>query len=155
MRTEQEIIERYEKVKADDFFGFTGEVLLPYLSADAVRPFCKPDADLSDWKQLPADHDAVMAETADYMAFAWGKVQDHRGISASRSVDKITAFAWLLGRDDVVAAIEDAEYTNYGAPKLLVACKMLGLPWPESTDVQRMSEGLSCRPEGCNEGCGA
>lgn len=153
MRTEAEVTARYEQLRGDDLFGFSGEVLLSHVSAEAAKPYLKDDADLSAWVQLPLDHDAVLAEVAEYMTFAWGKVQDHRGISAARSVDKISAYAWLLGRDDVVQAMEGAGYAQYGAPKLLVACKLLQLPWPEATDVQRMAEGLRCRPD-CYDGCG-
>src|SRR5690348_11230377 len=97
MRTIEDIITHYRNKQESDFFGFAGEVLLPYLSAEQVKPFLKPDADLSDWKQEPLKFEAVVTAMREYMEFAWDKVQDHRGISASRSVEKMQAWLWLLG----------------------------------------------------------
>jgi hypothetical protein len=65
-------------------------------------------------------------------------------ISASRSVEKLTEFAWLLGRDDVVAAMDEAGYAQYGVPKLFAFAKGFEVEPPESDDLARMSRGERC-----------
>ena len=153
MRTTKEIVEHYAEIKDRDLLGFQAEVFLSYLSADEVRPFCKPDADLRTWEPEALTEEVVTDEMGDYMEFAWGKVRDHRGISAGRSVEKMEAWLWLLGRDDLLGAVAGAGYENYGAPQLKVICDALGFPVPESDELGRMIQGEPCRP-GCDEGCG-
>jgi hypothetical protein len=82
------------------------------------------------------------------MAFAWGKARDHRGISASRSVEKMRTWVWLLDDPEITA-----NYQNYGAPILRAICERYGFPIPDGDDMRRMSEGEPCR-DGCDEGCG-
>ena len=153
MRTTTEIADHYNKIKSDDFLGFQGEVLLPYLSVDEVRPFFKPDTDLSEWQQCPLTETVVLEQMREYMKFAWDKVENHRGISASRSVEKMEAWLWVLGREELMGQVCDAPYENYGAPKLKVICEALGFSVPSSEEVSRMMRGLPCC-EGCREGCG-
>lgn len=81
--------------------GFRGEVLLPYLDKEHVQQFLKPGAEVT-WETDSANRESVLAEARRYMAFAWGKVQDHRGIPAGRSVQKLTEWCWLLGEDELV-----------------------------------------------------
>lgn len=154
MRTTAGIIEHYREAKDQDFLGFQAEVLLPYLSADEVRPFCKPDTDLSDWEAEPLTELDVLAEMRKYMEFAWEKVENHRGISASRSVTKMEAWLWVLGRDDLLKIVAAAGHQNYGAPKLKVICEALTFPVPDGDTVNRMAEGKPCRSD-CDEGCGS
>ena len=102
----------------------------------------------SDPRQLRADLAASR-----YLDFAIGKIRNHRGISASRSVDKLTEYAWLLGRDDVVTAMEAADYPQYGAPKVKAFAEGMGWEWPSTPDLARMSQGLPCE-DTCADGCG-
>ena len=70
------------------------------------------------------------------------------------SVEKLTEYAWLLGRDDVVATMNRADYVQYGAPKVKAFALGLGLPWPEDDEeLERMAYGEPCQP-GCEGGCG-
>lgn len=87
------------------------------------------------------------------LPFALGKILNHRGISASRSVDQLTEYAWLLGRDDVVQAMQDAAYPQYGAPKVKAFGEGLGLEWPGTEPMRRMADGLPCSDD-CWQGCG-
>jgi hypothetical protein len=155
MRTQDEIV-TYIEAHRDDFFGFAREVLTPYLDYEHARPYLKPGTTAEAWDEVrkkDATDDTVRAELADYMQFAWAKVEDHRGLSAGRSVDKCTAWAWLLAGDDVVREIEAAGYAQYGAPKLAVICLRFDLPIPNSTEIGNMIEGRPCVP-GCEDGCG-
>jgi len=95
-----------------------------------------------------------MQATTRYLAFAIRKVVDHRGISAERSVVKLREYAWLLGRDDAVVAMDAAAYPQYGAPKLKAFALAMGLPWPTDDIVlEHMASGQPCSPN-CWEGCG-
>jgi len=89
---------------------------------------------------------------SEYLEFAIGKIQGHRGISAGRSVDKLREMAWLLGRDDVMAAMDKADYQNYGAPKIKAFAEGMGLPWPDDEDLARMALGYPCTDD-CEGGC--
>jgi hypothetical protein len=154
MRTTEDIITYYRNKQESDMFGFTGEVLLPYLSAEQVKPFLIPDADLSDWKQIPLKFESIVAAMREYMEFAWGKMQDHRGISASRSVEKMQAWLWLLGDEETLTFAQSSHnYAQYGAPVLKKICEKYGFPVPEGDDIERMAKGLACEP-GCT-GCGS
>ena len=86
-----------------------------------------------------------------YMAFALGKAEDHRGLSAGRSVDKLRAWAWVLCDDDRFREGQQP-YRNYGVPILKAMCEHYGFDFPQHGPLQAMAQGLPCRPD-CNEGC--
>lgn len=154
MRTQDEIVTRYEAVKASDMFGWKLEVLAMALDFEHARPFLKPDATADIWPgDYPLREDQICDEARQYLAFALEKAGGHRGISASRSVEKLGEFLWLLnlGPD----RFESAPYENYGVPALFVACQELGVDLPTDEDLVRMSQGLPCDPDGCDDGCGA
>jgi hypothetical protein len=90
------------------------------------------------------------------MEVAVGKAIDHRSISASRSVEKLAEYAWLLGHDKLAAEmIEDHRYPMYGCPALKHMADTLGWQIDEMQNplFVRMAEGLPCH-DGCDEGCG-
>lgn len=151
MRTQDEIVARIKEVKKNDVFGFSQEVLLGSLDFEHAKPFLTDGVTAEQWTPDLTDDD-VKKEALDYLTFAWGKAEDHRGISASRSVDKMTQFCWLLGHD--VKAIDDAEYAQYGCPKLKVAAELLGAPLPTDPALVRMINGVPCG-SGYECGCGS
>jgi hypothetical protein len=151
-RTQDEIVQRIRDTRDDDWAGFRAEVLLSRLDFEHAREFLKPTATPAEWAKDPPP-ESVEEEARDYMAFAWGKAIGHRGISAGRSIDKIGEFLWLLGRDDTLERFEQADYAQYGAPALALACREMGWPIPEDEATQRMIRGEPCRPD-CYEGCG-
>jgi len=156
VRSQQEILERVRALNfgppIEDFLGFRREVLMGSLDYDHVKAWLKDGVTAEAWQPLTTDTE-VLAAAALYLVFAWEKATGHRGISANRSVDKLTEFAWLLGRDDLVEQMDAAPYPQYGVPKLVVFATGLGLTWPPGEDLTRMARGLPCRP-GCDEGCG-
>lgn len=153
MRTDQEIYEYYKQNRKNDMMGFSAEVLLPYLSLDLAKEFLKPDADLSKWVQLELSEKAILEEMNGYMEFAWGKVINHRGISASRSVEKMSMWLYILGNDEMVEFCQDDKnYMNYGAPVLKKICEKYDFPIPDDKEVHRMAEGKMCIDE-CTQGC--
>lgn len=154
-RTQDEIIDRYHA--ADDFFGFAVEVLAEAMTAETIRGI-NPKAELpDDW--APKTTQAFEAEARGYLTFAVGKIVDHRGISASRSVVKLTEYAWLLGRDDVVEAMAAADFAQYGAPQVKAFADGMGWPYlagdaEDRAALERMARGDACTPDGCENGCG-
>lgn len=124
-RSQSEIVDRIENLD-DDMFGFRFEVLVQALDYDYAKPYLKDDVSAAEW-----DVDRLSdteKEARNYLAFAIGKIEDERGISAERSVIKLREFAWLLGRDDAVAAMDAADYGWYGDLKVRAFAAALG--WP-------------------------
>lgn len=152
MRTNKEILAKIEEFQnAALMFDFRIEVLVEALGFEAAMKAGLLKEDSDPWESWNGNTLETAAQ--EYLEFAYGKAADHRGISANRSVQKMEAFAWLLGRDDVVDAMDAAGYTSYGVPKLRVCAEMMGWPFPEDRDdLVRMSNGHPCIP-GCEEGC--
>lgn len=149
-RTPQEILQRISDVADDDFFGFRVEVLVEALPYEHAKAWLDDSVTAVEWAAAAAE--THTAET--YYQFALGKIRDHRGISAGRSVDKLSEYAWLLGCDDVVAAMGAAEYEQYGAPKVKAFALAMELTWPaDNLALERMAAGLPC-VDGCENGCG-
>jgi hypothetical protein len=157
-RTQADILDRFRAAADDDMFGWRREVLTLPMTNESVRK-ALPAAEIADGR-TPATLDQVTEDAQGYLAFAVEKILGHRGISASRSVQKLTEFAWLLGRDDVVEAIGAAEYAQYGAPQIRAFAEGMGWPFLDVADVaaereqlERMSLGRFCEDE-CLSGCG-
>lgn len=155
MQTQSAIVTRLNERKSAplDFFP---EVVIGFLTFNQAKPFLnfKTTSEEEVREKWAADalmEETVLAEMKEYMAFAWGKAQDHRGISANRSVQKMEAWAWLLERDD---EIDWENYSQYGAPILKQVCEVFDFPIPEDEDLQRMMTGEQCSPDGCEMGCG-
>jgi hypothetical protein len=147
-RTQDEILARFHAIADGDFFGFRREVLSDAMTADTLKA-AMPGANVVDtW--TPDDTEPA---ARGYLDFAIGKILNHRGISAARSVDKLGEYAWLLGRDDVVSAMDAAGYEQYGAPKVKAFAEGMGWEWPDDRELVRMADGLPCR-DGCEGGCG-
>lgn len=152
-RTQQQILDRIAALEADgmDVLGFARTVLIEALDYEHARPFLRPETTADEWAEsgTSASENAARA----YLAFAIGKIRDHRGISAGRSVDKLREYAWLLGRDDVVAAMDAADYPQYGTPKVKAFAEGMGWEWPTGdAELDRMADGDPCRDD-CDEGC--
>lgn len=156
LRTQDEIIERIQNIQRGesgaDYLGFRREVLVDALDFEHARPWLTADTTAEQWGTTPT-YDAVHQKAVEYYQFALQKIKNHRGISANRSVDKLTEFAWLLKRDDVVSTMQSTAYEQYGAPIVKAFAAGLGLPWPDDEDLARMAAGEPCRPD-CDEGCG-
>lgn len=145
-RSSSDIRSFYESVAGDDVLGFARDVLVLHMDYDDARPWLKPDVEESDWHPLTRDPDAVLAELREYLDFAWTKAIDHRGISASRSIDKLRALAWLAGLDAAVAEMDAAGYGPYGAPKLAALSRAVEVPIPAGDMARRMAAGEPCVP---------
>lgn len=159
-RSQDEILARFREVDAEpsNMFGFAQEVLAGAMTVETLKQ-AVPDFEPSAEASFPLYTSENIEQAArEYLEFAIGKALDHRGISASRSVDKLTQFAWLAGKDDVVEAMDEAGYTNYGAPKLKAFAEGMKLPFEageyySQEELDRMAAGKSCRKD-CDMGCG-
>lgn len=155
MRTQEEIAARCEETSKMPFC-FQPDVFLDFLDFDHARPFLKPEATREQWDvapdpnappspypdreilvlghPVPLTRENVLALMREYMAFAWEKVRHQRGISANRSVDKMTAWIWLLTDEEAMTAIEDLDYAPYGAPILRYICRRYGFDIPKGCE---------------------
>lgn len=122
---------------SDSFFGFDIEVaitVLPYEDCKHVfNDKFKEKIIKGEYKHLHTkDVMEVAQDFLDYMVFAWSKAIDERGISASRSIDKLGAWMEILSRPDVAEVLHDDDlYNPYGRPALRNACGMLGIDCPD------------------------
>ena len=153
MRTQEEIAARIVKEQAD-YCLFSHEVYVPYLDFEHAKPFLIENAPAEKWPAPKVESD-ILNEAKTYMAeYGWDKAMNHRGISASRTVEKMRAWMWLLGRDDLVAVCDDdTQYPQYGAPVLNAICEAMKWPIPADEAIQNMIVGRPCSPD-CEEGCG-
>lgn len=154
MRTQQEIFDRYKA--SDSMLGFDKEVLLGYLDFDTAKPLLKEDTDKEKWDSdiSPNTREAITKELEEYHEFAVGKALDHRGISASRSIQKLKEWLWLLEDDEMVAFLSaGGNYENYGMPMLKAVAKKYDFPFPDSDEAHNMARGEPCTPH-CGMGCG-
>lgn len=110
-------------------FDFAPEVIMDFLEVDNLREFTRPDADLSDFKTVSFEEG--VQDFLDYLVFAWGKALDERGISAGRSLQKLSAWLNLYGRSELSEILNDPSlYNPYGAPALLKVSRELGIEPP-------------------------
>lgn len=123
-RSQDDIFARAQA--ADDMFGWAHEVLLPYLDFEHAKPILNDGVTADEWARYANDPAQIGEAAREYHLFALGKIEDERGISAERSVIKLREFAWLMGLDDVVAAMDAAGYAPYGAPKVAAFAAGLG-----------------------------
>jgi hypothetical protein len=157
MGTQKEIVERV-KEKQKQLFNFESEVLVPYLSFKSAKPFLTEEATEEKWEKHRSKltKTEILKDAKIYMKeIGWPKCQDHRGISASRTLMKMQAWVWLLGDDKVLRKIErmvDNNYAQYGAPVLDFICNHYGWPIPKDESLQRMIQGDRCGAE-YNCGC--
>lgn len=154
MRTQQEVFERVQALvdSRSSFFGFEFDILLPYLSFEQAKPFIEDSVDRAKWLSSTLSREFVVAEMGDYMSFAWEKCEDHRGLSAGRSICKMREWLWLLSDDESLAfAADESNYVQYGAPILAHISRKYGFPIPPGDQVVRMIDGKPC---GVSEDCG-
>jgi hypothetical protein len=151
MRSIDEIVAKI-KERQGEGFDFWVEVLIVYLPFKNAKRFLKEGVGEKEWaapRELTQVN--VIDEMRKYMEFAWEKVDSHRGLSTSRSVNKMEAWLWLLESD---LNLEDVPYENYGAPKLAAVCKKFDFLIPDDDAIKRMIEGESCI-DNCMSGCGS
>jgi hypothetical protein len=156
MREPREIVLRIKQQQQVPM-SFEPEVLIPYLAFEDAKPFLNEKATQEEWDKVRQAYtrEVVLAEAKRYMAdYGWPKCQDHRGISASRTIQKMTAWAWLLSEEALLEKMHSTPYENYGAPILKVVCEHFTWPIPDDQATQRMMQGKPCT-DNCEAGCGS
>jgi len=145
MKEQKEIVDKIKT--SNDFFGFQQEVLVPFLDYENAKEFLKPEVKKVAWKksQVKLNKETVLEQMKDYMEFAWEKCSGHRGLSASRSLEKMRAWLWLLSDTEMIEFSDDEDnYPNYGAPVLAKISKKYGFKIPKDKPTQNMIKGLAC-----------
>lgn len=146
MRTPEEIAAHIKSSHA--FFDFTDEVLSPYLPYSAWGEAGLEAAKGVDVTQIvpkEIDPEAIKKEMLEYLAFAWGKCEDHRGLSAQRSISKLRAWVWLLEDAESIEFLgKDSNYAPYGAPMLAFLSQKYGAPQPTGEYIEMMIAGDNC-----------
>jgi hypothetical protein len=121
----------------NDLFGFSTEVAIYYLPFEQSKEYFEDEYVKkveSGEEKCDAITDVMEAaqDFLDYLVFAWMKAMDERGISASRSIEKLSAWMKILGRDDISDILKDSSlYNPYGRPALKKACDELGIKYPD------------------------
>ena len=110
MRTDEEILARIEAVKEHDWLATQRGDLAARLPFQKAKHLLVDTATEESWTQHPRDPESLKAEMHDYMAFAWGKANNNRGISANRSLEHMSAWLWLMGHDAAADQILTYEY---------------------------------------------
>lgn len=150
MRTQTEIRGRYDHLNDDhnreDMFGFRREALLDAMEFDTVRDLLKQQI---TWHEPDVNRTARV-----YLVYAVDKALDHKGLSSSRSIEKLDEWLWVLGDDDLRNRFHEAGYAQYGAPQLHVLLTAWNIhPDPiDEPEWSRMIQGLPCVDD-CLEGC--
>lgn len=140
MRTQEEIIGRTREKYKVDILGFEWHQYLLALTPASVcslrGEIVKSDVDVAKWKQSFSCDADIRTAAVDYMAFAWEKANNFRGISAGRSMAHYTAWLWLLGED----GFDDLDdYKFYGKNELVRICEYLGLDASQWDDGVRLN----------------
>lgn len=147
-KTQQEIRARFDGL-SDDWLGFKAEALIEAMQFDTAADLLKEGVTESDWHQVD-----VKKTATEYLELAIDKATGHRGISASRSIEKFGEWLWCLGDEDLQRRFEDTEYAPYGAPQLAVLAEAWDVHTADmDTETwRRMSAGRACSDD-CMEGC--
>lgn len=133
MKTTLQILEKIEKHR-NDFLGFIASDLIVYLDFDDAKKFLKEGVKKEEWKASSRDPESIKKQMHDYMAFAWGKANDCRGLSAARSLEHCRAWLFMLGEDAMSDHLRD--YSHYGKPQLRAVCEFFKWDWTQWDDGQ-------------------
>jgi len=137
-------------------FGTQG-TSLSQMIGDKAKEFLKETVKKDKWdKKVPkAIKTNIVKEMKEYMKFAWDKCENHRGISAGRSISKFKAWLWLLEEDELIKFADlESNYQNYGAPILAKISEKFGFEIPDNSYVKNMIKGEKCGADfdcGCGE----
>jgi len=149
LRTQDEIVQRFEERKKGDFLGFEVGEYLDYLDYEHAKPYLKKSVTSKEWEEeterpLPLNKKAILKRMLDYMGLAWEKANGCRGISASRSISHYQAWIWLAGDQELLQKVQDeTNYEHYGKEILVMICDFYGWnskQWDDQIRVNSESE---------------
>lgn len=125
-RTQQEILDRIAHIGPTDLFRFQTNDLADYLTKENLATLLENPNDAHSHDQRttpPAEH------IAEYMAFAWYKANNTRGLSSMRSLEHMKAWVWLDNQPELLAILEGTDYHYYGKDHLVAICKHYNIDW--------------------------
>lgn len=131
-RTQKEIVSRIEAVRETDLFGAQTGDLVCFLEYEHAKQFLTEGTTKEQWDTSTSGVVSPARCIAEYMAFAWDKANNRRGLSAARSIDHMVTWLWLDGKDELAAQIEHYDY--YGKPQLVAVCNEYGIDWKALDD---------------------
>jgi hypothetical protein len=131
-RTQAEIVARINEIRESDFFGAQTGDLVCFLDYEHAKSFINEGTTKEQWDTSTSGIVSPARCIAEYMAFAWDKANNRRGLSAARSVDHMRTWLWLDGKDELAQQIE--EYDHYGKPQLVAVCNEYGIEWKSLDD---------------------
>lgn len=142
----------------NDLLGFRKEAVVAVLADEDLALVFKDDPKYSHVKSTTTrryTEFTVKAETYRYLTFAIDKAKEHRGISATRSVEKLMVWMWMM--EKVNHPDEHTEpYVQYGVPILKWIASEIAYPWPvKDRIIDAMALGQVC-PDciaGSRSGC--
>lgn len=115
MRTQQQILDRYNSVK--DLMGIQQTDLLDLMDFETVKPYLKPEyiSSVEEGKEKFEFTTDLKKTILEYLPFAYEKAEGGRGISAERSLLHFKTWIWF-DDPDFYEKIESSltHYTNYG-----------------------------------------
>ncbi len=141
MRTQEQIVQKIKETST--LLGSTGDVLVDYLDFEHAKELLRPEATKKAWASdlgnfagfgpptnrtrpvPPGDREFIIESMKHYMDFALDKARSGRGISAARSLEKFSAWLWLLGDDELSEKVA-GDYEQYGLPHLKAICEKYG-----------------------------
>ena len=132
MPTFEDIAARAKEREKSDLFGFEVTDLLEFLPFEYATSFLKEGSTKESWETglKPLDRKVVLDVMEGYIAFAWGKANDCRGLSAQRSVMHYIAWTFLAGDRELSDwCADEANYRHYGKEILRKICEHYGWDW--------------------------
>lgn len=132
MKTQEEILERYNSAESEDMWGTQRLDLISLMTYENAKPHLTPDyiksiedgtcPEYEKWTTLD-----VKAQIIDYLPFAYEKARTGRGLSAERSMHHYRTWIWAEDDDfyyEILPFIDD--YDDYGIKALDMIAKHYG-----------------------------
>lgn len=132
-RSEAAILARIAATEGADFLGVIRGDLIEGLSFASAKPYLQDSVTEDQWNMAAAEFKPPLDQAREYLAFAWEKANNCRGISAGRSVQHFESWLWLAGADGF-DAVSVTEYRFYGKPNLVIASTALDVDWRAMDD---------------------
>ena len=129
--TSKQILERAVDRQKSDVFGFETNDYLLFMDFADAKTLLRPDITeaMFNNEKKTLTRELMLSTMKDYMAFAWEKANDCRGLSAQRSLMHFIAWTWLAGEPELSAKIVnlyETQYQFYGKDILVEICKHYG-----------------------------
>lgn len=122
MRTQQELIDRYNDYISNDVLFVQRSDLAEFMTLETARPFLneeavkKFDAGEDQWGEVATDSKSIII---DYLTFAYDQANARRPLASARSLLHFKTWIWFDDDQfyqEILPLIDD--YDNFGLPAL-------------------------------------